>query len=280
VEGAVGEQLAAAVLSYGRSSVRLRPLDGGETFTLRTALRGDVVPGELAHVRLARRWRYAGHAYASGEILSLRLDAAALGLDPLGLVSHGLWSPRQASGPVGLAARRGLPRHPLPDAEMEQVIPGADPEDADGETDPAIQAQELAHAGNLWGGLGLLLKAVARDLRYLDGHAHLGSLGLRASRSEFSLRCARRHYAAGVAIGDLTVGDGFRGYLRWARLDNRPYLRCLHGLAITAGRLGEAEAARQALARLLRLDPEDSLGAEELLYDLQAGRTEGWCEPD
>ena len=38
-----------------------------------------------------------------------------------------------------------------------------------------------------------------------------------------------RHFAAGLRIGELSLPDDFDGLLPWGYIDNRPFLRCLHG---------------------------------------------------
>ena len=47
-----------------------------------------------------------------------------------------------------------------------------------------------------------------------------------------------RHYEAGVRIGELSLGDEFDGVLSWGLIDNRPFLRCLHGYGLCLWRLG------------------------------------------
>ena len=46
------------------------------TFTLRAARLWEIVPGQIATVKVAKRWTYSGQAYLSGTIESKRLDAA------------------------------------------------------------------------------------------------------------------------------------------------------------------------------------------------------------
>ncbi len=84
---------------------------------------------------------------------------------------------------------------------------------------------------------------------------------------------ALRHYRVGVAVGDLSLGESFAGLLPWGYLDNRPYLRCLHGLGLAWWRLGEPARARDAFRRILWLDPEDHVGARFCLADIRRGLT-------
>jgi tetratricopeptide (TPR) repeat protein len=273
--------MEGAVLRVGPSTVRLRPIGEEEPVTLRpgASLVGVApVPGEIAQVEVERRWRYRGHAYASGRLLGARLDVAALGLEPLAVVERGLWSrsTAEAAGvPVSAAVRFLVPRGPLPDCEMEQVIPGDGP-DGNADADPAIAAIDYAEAGRVSEALAVLGRAVALDLRYLDGHAHLGNVVLRRGRRPETVAAAIRHFAVGVAIGRSFLPTGFAGCLRYAMLDNRPFLRCLIGLALCQGASGDHAAAAETARALLRYDPEDRLGAESLLADLARGDTSSW----
>lgn len=81
------------VLSIKQKAARCRLMGGEGTFTLRTTRLWDVVPGEIALVRPAKQWTYAGNPYLSGAIESTRLDATALELVPLRLEKRGLWNP-------------------------------------------------------------------------------------------------------------------------------------------------------------------------------------------
>lgn len=102
-------------------------------------------------VRPLKRWRYSGHPYLSGEIESTRLDVSALGLVPLKLEDRGIWDPREEywgepSELIDDWARPIIARGPRPKFEMEQVLPGMDPDDPD--LDPIIESNDLKDAGD------------------------------------------------------------------------------------------------------------------------------------
>lgn len=272
-------QTEGAVLKVGGSSLRLRLVGESEPVTLRAALGlGEMVPGEAAEVEIDRRWQFKGYAYASGRVLSSRVDVARLGLAPLPLPLrvHGRWRPGPAGDDVewfgvSATARALLPGAALPDCEMEQVIPGFDVDTEAPDADLAIEAAKRAKAGDIGRGLDILARAV--DLRYLDGHAHMGSVILRRPRRA---SVALRDYTVGVAIGRSFLPAGFRGYLRAAGVSNRPFLRCLHGVGLCQGATGDIGGARETLLELLRYDPQDRGGAEVLLRDLDRGGHDTW----
>jgi tetratricopeptide (TPR) repeat protein len=146
---------------------------------------------------------------------------------------------------------------------MEQVIPGADPEDWD--SDPVLEAVELNESGDRSEAWTKLMGLAGRDLRCLDAHAHLGNWEFDTAPSR-----AIRHYEAGVRIGELSLGSEFAGVLPWGLVDNRPFLRCLHGYGLTLWRLGRADEAAAVFERMLWLNPSDNQGER---FNLAAART-------
>lgn len=76
----------------------------------------------------------------------------------------------------------------------------------------------------------------------------------------------------GVTIGELTLGANFDGVLAWGLIDNRPFLRCLHGMGISWWRLGERDQAAAIFRRILWLNPSDNQGARFNLAAVEAGK--------
>jgi hypothetical protein len=79
-------------------------------------------------------------------------------------------------------------------------------------------------------------------------------------------------------IGALSLGTSFEGVLSGGHIDNRPFLRCLHGTGISAWRLGDRRSAAAVFKRLLWLSPGDNQGARFNLAAVEAGKT--WDEMD
>ncbi len=88
---------------------------------------------------------------------------------------------------------------------------------------------------------------------------------------------ALMHYAIGVAIGAHALGPGFPGKLPWRHFGKRPFLRCLHGLALSMWRIRRDEDARMIFERLMSLDPEDGQGVLVAWSELRAGWP--WGDP-
>lgn len=269
-ERATGGLLELVVLSVKENAARCRLLGSEGLITLRTGRLWDLVPGEIAVVRPRKQWSYAGHPYLSGEIESTRLEAAALGLVPLRLEKRGIWSPAEldwdaAAQPMPKWAQPIIARGPRPEFEMEQVLPGDAPLDID--TDPILEANDLKEAGDCRGAVRILMGLCDKDLRCLDAHAHLGNLVF-----EHRPQDALRHYTVGVRLGELALGPDFDGLLPWAFIENRPFLRCLHGQGLCLWRLERFGEASRVLERMLWLSPHDNQGARLLIEAVTAER--------
>ncbi len=106
------------------------------------------------------------------------------------------------------------------------------------------------------------------DLRCLDAHAHLGN-------REFDRRPkqAIRHFEVGLRIGELPLPPDYDGILLWGHINNRPFLRCMHGYGLSCWRLGRVEEARQIFERLLQLNPLDNQGIRFLIEDINTGKS-------
>lgn len=228
-----------------------------------------MVPGEIIAVRARKQWTYAKHPYLSGKVETHRLDIGALGLTPLRLRDKWLWDRTEEywgeeNEPVAEWAKPIIAHGPRPSFEMEQVLPGEDPDDWD--SDPILQASDLYAAGERREAQKLLVQMLTADLRCLDAHAHLGNFAF-----DHRPEKARRHYEAGVQIGRLSLDDGFEGLLPWGRIDNRPFMRCMHGFGLSLWRLGHHDEAATVFNEMLWLNPTDNQGIRLLLPDVQTG---------
>jgi tetratricopeptide (TPR) repeat protein len=252
-------------LSVKERAARCRLLGSDRVITLRASRLWDVVPGEIVTVKPRKQWSYAGHPYLSGDIESSRLDARALGLVPLRLEAMGTWDPNEEGEPVEEWAKPIIARGSRPAFEMEQVLPGADPDDPF--ADPITESNDLKDAGDGAEAYRILMELCQADLRCLDAHAHLGNFVF-----DHSPKDAIRHYEVGVRIGELSLGEGFDGLLRWGHVDNRPYLRCMYGYGLCLWRLGRYDEAGRVFEKMLWLNPSDNQGVRFLIEEVRAGK--------
>lgn len=256
------------VLSVKEKAARCRLVGSDRVITLRASRLWDIVPGEIAVVKPRKQWTYAGHPYLSGEIESSRLDVDALGLVPLKLEDQGLWTPEEHywgedDEPIEEWAKPIIARGTRPSFEMEQVVPGRDPDDFD--SDPICESNELKDSGDPAAAKQILMELCQADLRCLDAHAHLGNFVFDSWAKE-----AIRHYEVGVRIGELSLGPDFDGLLPWGHIDNRPFMRCMHGFGLCLWRLERFDEAERIFERMLWLNPTDNQGVRFLIDDVRA----------
>jgi tetratricopeptide (TPR) repeat protein len=264
------------VFSVKKTAMRCRLLGSDLVVTLRPSHCEDVVPGEIITVKPRKSWHHKSHPYLSGEIESTRLDATALGLVPLKLESWGIWTPEEhywgeEGEPIEAWAKPIIASGARSSFEMEQVLPGVDPDDYD--TDPISEASDLKEAGDYDGALQILMELCQTDLRCLDAHAHLGNLIF-----DRIPEVAIRHYEVGLRIGELSLGPDFEGLLPWGLIDNRPFLRCMHGYGLCLWRLGRFVDAYQIFERMLWLNPSDNQGVRFLIDDVRDRATWEECQ--
>lgn len=257
------------VLAPRQRNVRCRVLGSDHEITLRSRDVWDMVPGEIVTVRVRNEWTHGSHDYLSGNVVDRRLDVSALGLVPLRLTDESLWHPEEHywgedDEPLEEWARPIVARGARPSFEMEQVLPGEDPEDWD--NDPILEANDLHAAGDRPGARKILVNMLAVDLRCLDAHAHLGNVSFEHDPDK-----AIRHYEAGVRIGELSLPDDGVCVLPWGRTDNRPFLRCMHGFGLCLWRLGRLDEASAVFSRMLWLNPSDNQGIRFMVPDVNAG---------
>lgn len=261
------ELAVVSVPSATQQTARCRLLGTRQAVTLRC--RRAWVPGEIVRVRLRKEWN-SGDPHLSAEVKSGRIDATALGLTPLRLEDRGVWNPieeywGEEGEPIEGWAKRIVAFGPRRAFEMEQVLPGYDYEDPD--CDPIGVSNDLRDSGDTRGAYRILMDLCQADLRCLDAHAHLGNLAFDRSASD-----AVRHYEVGFRIGELSLPDGFDAVLPWGHIDNRPFLRCMHGFGLCLWRLGQFAEASQVFDRMLWLNPSDNQGVRSLIDDVRAKR--------
>ncbi len=147
--------------------------------------------------------------------------------------------------------------------EMEQVLPGEDTDDFF--DDPITQSNDLKEAGNREEAEKILMDLCQADLRCLDAHSHLGNLIF-----EHQPQDAIRHYETGVRIGELSLENDFSGVLPWGLIDNRPFLRCMHGYGLCLWCLERFDEAERVFDRMLWLNPTDNQGVRFLIDEVRA----------
>ena len=141
--------------------------------------------------------------------------------------------------------------------EQEQLVPGVGAEAFD---DPILESTELSGRADRDRARGLLVGLLAEEPRCLDAYAHLGAFAY-----DYAATLAMPHYEAGVAVGERSLPKLFDGVLPCGWIDNRPFMRCLHGYGLCLWRLGRFGEAEVVFTAMLWLNPGDNQGARELV---------------
>jgi hypothetical protein len=266
------------LLNVKERAARCRIPGSERTITLRSRDVWRTAPGEIVTVRARKHWRFKGSPYLSGDVEFRRIDIPGLGLQPLRLEGRGIWDPaedywREEDEALSEWKEQIIRLGPRPSFAMEQVLPGADSEDPF--DDPITRSNDLKDAGDLDEACRILMELAEADLRCLDAHCHLGNLVFDSRPKD-----ALRNYEIGMRIGNIPLGDNFEDVLIWGIVDNRPFLRCLHGYGLCLWRVGRFREAAEVMEKILKLNPPDNQGVRFLLPDIRAGKAweENWSD--
>jgi tetratricopeptide (TPR) repeat protein len=166
--------------------------------------------------------------------------------------------------PIEEWAKPIIARGPRKEFVMDQVVPDRDPGDDD--SDPICESSDLKEAGDEAAAVKILMELCQIDLRCLDAHAHLGHFSF-----DHRPKDAIRHFEVGVRIGERSLPSDFDGLLPWGHIDNRPFLRCLHGYGLCLWRLKRSDEAERVFDRMLWFNPSDNQGVRFLINEVRAG---------
>jgi len=262
----IGDTASLIVLNIKSNAARCMLEGTRYLITFRAYETWELAPGEIVEIAPRKKWMLNGHPFISGEIRSRRIDVPALGLEPLALEPMGDWDPakeywRDESEPMAEWAQIVAGAGPRPMFEMAQIIPGDDPK-TDG---PILAAIDRAHSGDLDGASEILNDLLEADFRCLDAYCHLGNFHFE-DRPEVALN----FYQIGMGIGALSLPEKLNCVLPWLMVDNRPFLRCIHGAGLCLWRLKRFDEAKETFERLLWLNPPDHLGVRFVVDEVAA----------
>ena len=255
------------ILSIGKDTARCRRVGDREPVTLCCRGLALLVPGQIATVRVRSEKKLATRTRVEGDLVDRRTAVEAFDLARWAPTEEGVWDPGEAEWLDNLGrdwAKRLRKRGPRRSVEMQQVLPGFGP-DADVDEDPILEAVDLRESGDEAGAWLHLMKLVGRDLRCIDAHVHLGNLAF-----DDHPMIAVAHYEVAVRLGEHQLGKDFDGVIPWGLIDNRPYLRALHGYGLCRWRIGDFDGALAIFERMVWLCPWDNLGARSLFRPVRA----------
>ncbi len=190
----------------------------------------------------------------------------------LKMKSFGKWDPKDEFQDYDEAQ----PTHPYdkiiatgkrPSWEMENILPGYDPDDLDC---PIGEGIDLMDSGDWQGAVRHMNGLLKKDPRCLDAYTHLGNWYFEQEDSK-DLNTALNFYKTGVAIGMKSIGNKENDVFPWGLIDNRPFMRCLHGLGLCFFRQKKLTEALMIFSKMIWFNPSDNQGARFLIKALIDG---------
>lgn len=117
-----------------------------------------------------------------------------------------------------------------------------------------------------------LERLILEEPDLIDAHAHLAYAWIDQGKPKKALDAS----LAGLARAHRLIPEGFAGRIEWGHLENRPYLRAMHGAVLGYMRLRRHKEAAAVVERMLALNPNDNQGVRYLLGSelLRAGEPE------
>ena len=207
-------------------------------------------------------------AYPKGGKTARLID----GLLKLGLEEHGIWDPHDEQNLItgdlydliyedvfAAGARRCW--------EMEQVVPGDKLDSFDEHDDPILLGGLIrAQSGND-AAIAHYKSLIEADPRCIDAYAHIGNIfyDLEGSRA---ITQAKVYYKKGVSIALSSIGDRVHDVFAWGFVNNRPFLRCLHGFGLCFLKKNKRSDAFAIFKHMLLLNPFDNQGVRMIISDL------------
>ena len=125
---------------------------------------------------------------------------------------------------------------------------------------------EAMEEGNYPEAARIFKSVLAQMPDHIDAIHHLAMVVLDQGSSEQ----ARDLWEQSIRIGRKAFPPDFQygqDHLKWIDLDNRPFLRCLHGLALAKYHNGEVQDALQLFMELLSLNPNDNQGVRAMAIE-------------
>ena len=118
--------------------------------------------------------------------------------------------------------------------------------------------------------LDRLRDLLAQHPWFIDVHAHIGSALMWQGKTGLALAA----YQKGIALGTAAIPQGYSGMIEWDNLENRPFLRAVHGATICHLRRRHWRKAIPLLENLLAWNPKDNQGIRYLIGSvyLRAGK--------
>jgi tetratricopeptide (TPR) repeat protein len=152
--------------------------------------------------------------------------------------------------------------------EMEQIMPNPNGEPIDEMYCPILEGIEITESEGNSAGMNFFKSLLKIDHRCLDAYAHIGNIYFNLKGSKRRFDRAKAYYKQGVAIGLKAIGEHIHDVFPWGMIDNRPFLRCLHGFGLCLLEQQKIDDAFAIFKHMLLLNPLDNQGARFMIADI------------
>jgi len=90
------------------------------------------------------------------------------------------------------------------------------------------QVSDLFDFGDLLKAQSILKEILKEDPEFIIAYHLLGVI----EHENNNISKAKKLFLTGIEIAENLIPASFKGNIDWCEIDNRPYLRCLHGLGL------------------------------------------------
>lgn len=104
---------------------------------------------------------------------------------------------------------------------------------------------------------------IEEDSEFIDAYVSLGWKKM----LEYNYGEAIMYFTLGYKKGNTLIPKGFTGSIDYSELDNRPFLRAMHGLAVALMNIKAYDRAEKILIKHLQYDVNDRIGVRGLLIE-------------
>ncbi len=220
------------VLKLNNMGYRTRDLETGKIVSVKSAIDFKTFELDTITLEIEKEWEFKKTSYVSGTVLKSELLLENINVPPLEYDKVGLHE-YEFKDYTGYGFFR----------------PDIDPITEATEMEPQKRYDALAR---LW----------EKFPQCIDALVHMGTMSFeskRAFKSMFNCLSGAIH----IAEQRLPIDD--EAQFPWILLNNRPYLRALHGLCLWYWKGGDFEKAEALAEKILRLNPMDNQGARFVL---------------
>lgn len=258
------------ILKLTNTGFRGRDLDSKDIVSVKTSVDSNILELNTVEFDVVKEWTFKKNTYLSGKVLSSRFIQENIDVPGHEYTAEGLWDPHDSFGDEAEEYFSDYLSEGLRELYIFKDYSGYGFYNPDG--DPVFEAVEA----ETWEDRYDILAKLWEDYpECIDALVHIGHMYL---DSRNGLPHALNVYRTSIHIAEKNLPENFDGVLLWECIENRPYLRALHGLCLVYWKLEEFDKARQVAEKLLRLCPGDNIGVRFILGPIAAH--EEWREEE